>query len=68
MAKNDQNWTIVKNATIFWERLKKICNQHTEKLKYQKSLPLDSTMYTGLMDGHWTITAVAVKKNLITII
>ena len=51
MAKNDLNWAKVKNLTNFREKDQKIRNQHIEKLKHQRSFPLESTMYIGLMAG-----------------
>ena len=54
MATNDLNWDIVENVTIFREKEQKICYQHTEKFQYRRTLPLESTMYTGLTGGNWT--------------
>ena len=59
MAKNDLNWVIVKKVTIFRKRDQKIRNQQSahQKLKYQRFLPLESTIYTsGLMRDHWANT------------
>ena len=53
MSKNDLNWAIVKNLTIFREKDQKVRNQHTEKLEYQRYLPLESTMYAVATQALW---------------
>ena len=52
----------------FPEKDQKIRNQHTEKLKYQRSLPLESSMYTGLNGGHWTKNLNTRIENLIDLL